>query len=180
MKKSIIIWSVLGGLTLIVITGIVLFLCVLYPIKHKEIILKYAEIYKLEPALVCSVINTESGFNKAAVSNAGAKGLMQLMPNTAQEISEKLGVRDYVEEMLYSPEVNIRFGCFYLSYLIEMFGGNINNVVAAYNAGYNKVNEWLNNEEYCENGTIKNPPIEETNNYVKKIHSNLAVYKNRI
>lgn len=165
---------------MLAIIFVVVFFCVLYPLKHKNIILKYASIYKLEPCLVCAVVNTESGFKSNAVSSAGAVGLMQLMPETAQEIAEKLNVENYTPDLLFSPEVNIRFGCYYLNYLWNMFNGNLNNVVASYNAGFNKVNEWLKNEEYATNGEIKNPPIEETKNYLKKIKTNLKVYEHRI
>lgn len=180
MKKSFIIWGIIGLISIIVIISIILFLYVIYPVKHKDLINKYAKIYKLNSSLVCSVINVESNFNKDAVSKVGAVGLMQIMPETAREIAGKLGVDDYVDEMLFAPDINIRFGCYYLSYLSNMYNGNLVNVVAAYNAGFNNVNEWLKNENYSNNGTITNPPFEETKNYLKKINKNLSVYEKRI
>ncbi len=178
MKKQL--WLVVVGLVIIsiIIFGLI-FWYVLYPVKHRMIIEKYSEIYALPPELICSVINTESNFNKTAESKVGAKGLMQLMPNTAQEIANKLQVKNYTDEMLFSPDINIRFGCYYLSYLLNMYNGNLVNTVAAYNAGFNKVNLWLNSLEYSVNGEVINPPIAETKNYISKILTALKVYKVR-
>lgn len=178
MKKQL--WYVVVGLVLVsIIIFVLIFWYVIYPVKHRTIIEKYSEIYNLEPELICAVINTESNFNKMAESKVGARGLMQLMPNTAEEIADKLMVKNYTAEMLYSPDINIRFGCYYLNYLLNMYNGNLVNTVAAYNAGFNKVNLWLTTEEYSLNGEVINPPISETRNYISKILTALKVYKVR-
>ena len=179
MKKSIIIAGVVSALAVIICVMVVLFYCVLYPVKYKSVIEKYAQVFNLDPVLICAVINTESGFKTDAVSAVGAKGLMQIMPSTAAEIAEKLGVSSFNEELLFVPEVNIRFGCYYLKYLLTMFNGNIVNSVAAYNAGFNKVAEWLKTTEYVSGESVVNPPIIETKNYVKKVSSAIKVYNFR-
>lgn len=180
MKKNVILISAMFILIVVVSVMIILFLVVLFPIKYKPTIEKYAQIYNIKPEVVCAVINIESGFDKNATSKVGAIGLMQIMPDTAEEIAEKLGVKNYSKELLYAPETNIRFGCFYLNYLCNMFNGNLTNAVAAYNAGFNKVKGWLQSDEYSNNGVVTNPPITETKHYIRKFENNLSVYETRL
>lgn len=101
---------------------------------------------------------------------------MQLMPETSKEIAQKLGEK-FSEEELFNPETNIKFGCYYLGYLLNKFSGDITNAVASYNAGFNRVISWLNNPQYSSNGKLTNIPVLETKNYVKKVNRNLCVYK---
>jgi soluble lytic murein transglycosylase-like protein len=116
---------------------------------YDALIVKYATSYKLEPALIRALIKAESNFNPRAVSSKGARGLMQLMPQTAL----RYGVRN-----IFDPEENIAAGVIYLSDLLEMFKGNIALALAAYNAGENLV------------ARIKRiPPYPETQTYVAKI-----------
>ncbi len=180
MKKNVVLISLMFGLIVFVSVIIILFLVVLFPLKYKPVIEKYSQIYNLKPEVVCAVINVESGFNKNATSKVGAIGLMQIMPETGREIAEKLKIENYTKELLYSPEINIRFGCFYLNYLLNMFDGNLTNAVAAYNAGFNKVMAWLESEQYSKNGVVVEPPISETKHYIRKFENNLSVYENRL
>ncbi|MBQ2864514.1 MAG: lytic transglycosylase domain-containing protein [Clostridia bacterium] len=179
MKKNIIVVSVITAVVLLLGLSAILFWYVMYPVKHKNVIQKYCNVFNLEPSLVCAVINTESGFNKNAVSAVGAKGLMQLMPSTATEIATKLNVANYTEEMLFTPDTNIRFGCYYLNYLLNMYNGNVTCAVAAYNAGFNNVNSWLENSQYSTNNQLTNIPVAETKNYVKKVYSAIKIYNFR-
>ena len=114
-----------------------------------SIVKSIASVYGIDPLLIMAVIREESGGNTKAVSSAGAKGLMQLMPGTASE----LGVSDP-----FNPVQNVHGGIAYLSYLINLFKGNIPFALAAYNAGPNAVKAY---------GGI--PPYPETRNYVKNI-----------
>lgn len=180
MKKKIILYCVIGLLIGVVVVGVVVFNYVIYPIRYKNLVEKYANVYKLDQSLVYSVIKVESGFNKNAVSNAGAKGLMQLMPETADEIARKLNVQNFTYEMLFSPDTNIRFGCYYLNYLLNIFNGNVTNALAGYNAGFYKVSLWLENSNYSQNGTVTNPPIKETQNYIKKVNTAIKIYNKKL
>jgi soluble lytic murein transglycosylase-like protein len=117
--------------------------------KYNPIIDKYSDLYRLDPDLVRSVIQTESGFNPRAVSRKGARGLMQLMPGTAA----RLGVRNS-----FDPEDNIEAGTRHLRTLLDTFDNNLVLSLAAYNAGENLVQRI---------GKIPNYP--ETHSYVRKI-----------
>ena len=105
-------------------------------------------------------------------------GLMQVMPETGQWISQKMGREDYAQERLFEPEYNIRLGCWYLSYLDEKFGGDPVKVLAGYNAGPNRVIGWLENPEYSSDGkSLEKIPFAETDNYVKKVQQSYEIYR---
>ena len=127
---------------------------------YDDIISNAALIYGVDPLLIKAVIKTESNFDPYAVSNKGACGLMQLIPETAA----RFGVSD-----VYDPKANIYGGTQYLSWLMAYFQGDLELVLAAYNAGENAV------EKY--NRQI--PPYKETINYVKKVFKFLDYYKSR-
>ena len=114
-----------------------------YPLYYTDIILRISAEYNLSPALVAAVIRNESSFRPAAESAVGAKGLMQLMPDTAEWIAHKLRMDDYSPERLTDPEINIRFGCWYLNYLCSLFHSDPLCVVCAYHAGQGEVSSWL-------------------------------------
>ena len=145
-----------------------------YPLGYKEYVFCYADEYGLERALVFSVIKTESDFNKDAVSNKGAIGLMQIKVQTAKYIASKLGVKEFD---LYSAKTNVQFGCYYLRYLIDRFK-NVETALVAYNAGEGRVSEWLKNEEYSSDETnLKVVPYSESKNYLRKIKKSFAKYE---
>ena len=148
-----------------------------YPIKYEQEIYSYSKDYGVNPDLVASVINVESGFNKDRVSNKGAIGLMQLMPKTAQWVAEKLG-ENYQKEYLFNPQTNIKYGTYYLSYLINYFSDE-NLAICAYNAGMGNVNEWLKTENFYGNKKILAVPFKETQNYYNKVLKNKRYYKNK-
>ena len=167
----------------IVLTFVIVFTIVgaaivyLYPIKFKNQILTYSKEFDLEPSLIASIINVESGFNANSVSGAGAMGLMQLMPSTAIEIADKLNVSDFKIKDLLNPDINIRFGCYYVDYLSKIYNNNLVNVLAGYNAGLNNVNVWLINNKYSEDGIeITKTPFKETNDFIKKVQNNHKIY----
>lgn len=147
-----------------------------FPLEYEEIILHCSKKYDLQPEVIASVINVESGYRKSAHSSKGAVGLMQILPSTADWISNKIGVNF---EDLYSPEVNIEFGTYYLSYLIECFG-DVDLAICAYNAGQGNVNRWLSTEEYsCDGKTLNRIPFKETREYLAKVKKNIKIYKNK-
>jgi hypothetical protein len=124
---------------------------VVFPKDYSQYIRKAASKYDLEPELIRAVIKTESNGNHRAVSRKGAKGLMQLMPSTANDMNVSNP---------FDPEENIEGGSRYLKYLLERFNGNMTLALAAYNSGPGTV------ERY---GNV--PPIMETRQYVKRIYS---------
>lgn len=137
-----------------------------FPLKYESTIVKYAGEYGLDPYFVCAMIDTESDFNEDAVSEDGAQGLMQIMPETSEWIAGKLAVSDYD---IFDPDTNIMFGCWYLRFLKDRFSGEEQLMIAAYNAGHNKVEQWLA-EGYSKDGTkLDEIPYEETKKYVDKV-----------
>ena len=153
---------------------------ILFPIDNYDIIKKYSDAYDLDPALVCAVINTESGFNPNAQSAKGAKGLMQLMDDTASWIAPQVPIENFNVFRLKEPELNIQLGCWYLDYLRDRFDDDLTLMVAAYNAGSGNIAKWLEDESYSKDGkslSLKNIPYRETQHYVIKIQVNRLVYK---
>jgi len=127
---------------------------------YDNIVNNAAVIYGVDSALIKAVIKTESNFDTNAVSNKGACGLMQLIPETAA----RFGVKD-----VFDPKANIYGGTQYLSWLMTYFKGDLELVLAAYNAGEHAVEKYNN----------QIPPYKETINYVKKVFKFLDYYKSR-
>lgn len=148
-----------------------------YPLKYEHQIALNADLYGIDPYLVAAVIRTESGFDPQAVSSAGARGLMQLMPETGQWIASKLDVSEYTDDLLFQPDINIQFGCWYLSFLEDRFDGKHDLVAAAYNAGHNRVSEWLGDESISTEGELTNIPYRETSKYVARVSDAEQKYK---
>ena len=147
------------------------------PIKYEEYVTKYSMEYNIDKYLVYSVICAESGFDKDAQSRVGAKGLMQLMPETASWLNDKYKL-NLDTENLFDAQTNIRLGCCYLSYLMGRFDNEVLLVLAAYNGGEGNVKKWLNDDKYSKDGkTLYYIPYEETRNYVKKVSTYFKLYK---
>lgn len=123
-----------------------------YPLEYRDLVEKYAAEYNLQPAFVTAIIRNESSFQPLAVSSVGARGLMQLMPDTAEWIAGKLKMTGYSFERMYDPETNIRFGCWYLNYLSSMFRGDPICVACAYHAGQGTVTSWLSDPLISDDG----------------------------
>lgn len=140
-----------------------------HPIKYEELVEKYSRQNGLDKYLVYAVIKTESGFDPGAVSNVGARGLMQIMEDTFDWVKFKLGDEDTRYLEMYDPDTNIRYGCWLLGYLYKEFG-NVEAAMAAYHAGRGQVNEWLSDERYSSDGVhLDEIPISDTAHYVQKI-----------
>lgn len=152
---------------------------VLYPIKYIECIEEYSAEYGIDPYLVMSIIKTESNFDGNAMSDKGASGLMQITRPTAEWIACKLGMEDFsYEKNITDPEINIRMGSYYIAYLAEMYEGDDELAIAAYNAGFNNVDSWLLKEEYSKDGkTLDKIPFPETERYLNKVKNNYRIYK---
>ena len=149
-----------------------------YPRKYEEFVVKYAAEYGLPEKLIYSVIKTESDFDPGAVSYATppALGLMQLTEETYEWVSSKLGETPSAFD-IYDPDVNIRYGAWYLSYLYGRFD-SLEVALAAYNAGPGNVSKWLESSEYSSDGeTLDHIPFKETRNYVAKVTKAMEIYE---
>ena len=150
----------------------------IYPIKYENYVEKYSKQCNVDPLLVYSIIKAESNFKSSAKSSSGAQGLMQIMEDTAKELSEKLENDSDIEIDLYDEEKNIMYGTEYYSYLLSHYNGTINLALAAYNAGIGNVDRWIKDGIIKEDGSnIENIPYKETNMYVRKILNNYTMYK---
>jgi soluble lytic murein transglycosylase len=112
-----------------------------YPLRYEQVVRGHARNYRLNPALLAAVIYTESKFDANARSNAGAIGLMQLLPGTAKGIAIRTGGKRFVISDLYVPELNVRYGAWYLRHLLDRYGDE-RTALAAYNAGQANVDRW--------------------------------------
>jgi soluble lytic murein transglycosylase len=151
---------------------------VFYPLPHQELVFSEAREHNVDPYLVFAIIRAESKFQSSAESAKGAKGLMQIMPETGAWIAEQNRIEDFKLDDLHKPEVNISFGCWYLHSLSREFDNNLPLTVASYNAGRGKVQEWLVNGTWNgERDQINKIPFPETRQYVINVLKNYEAYK---
>ena len=139
-------------------------------------VLGAAESFGVSPAIVLAVIRTESDFYPRALSPVGAIGLMQILPETFAYLRDEHLKENLSDEALWEPEVNVRYGTYYLSYLFERFH-NWPVALAAYNAGPARVEAWLKDPSYSKNGVLTDIPYKETSDYVKKVSFLIKIYE---
>jgi len=113
-----------------------------YPLHYKAIVRGHARNYHLNPALLAAVIEVESKFRADAKSSSGAIGLMQILPSTSHGIAVHTGGSSFRTEDLYNPEINVRYGAWYLRHLLDKYDDE-RTALAAYNAGQDNVDRWL-------------------------------------
>lgn len=149
-----------------------------FPKGFEERVKFFSRKYALDEFLVYSLIREESHFDREAVSVSDARGLMQLLPSTALETAPKAGLSNFQASQLFSPDINLELGCYYLSWLLEIFEGNFAISLAGYNGGPTSAKTW-----HEKNGTldidefIEEIPFEQSRNYVKKIIRSYAAYE---
>lgn len=150
----------------------------LYPLDpYRQIIFQWSQEYGLDPYLVAAVIRQESKFQPNATSYQGARGLMQILPETGRWAAEQMGVA-FRPEMLYEADYNIRMGCWYLAHQLKQFRGGIVPALAAYNGGQRNVREWLSEERWTgEEHTIDQIPFPETRHYVRRVMQSYERYQ---
>lgn len=159
---------------LLAVGGFFAYRALAYPIKYEEYVFYYADEFGVDRALVFSVIKSESGFDKNAVSSKGAVGLMQITSATGEYIADLLGEKNFD---LTNENTNIKYGTFYLRYLLNKFV-DVETALSAYNAGEGNVNKWLSNREYSANGkTLDKIPYAETQRYVEKTYKSFTKYQ---
>lgn len=148
-----------------------------YPLPYRDIIFAHAEAVDIDPYLAMAVIRVESKFRPHAQSIRGARGLMQLMPDTAQWVAQQMG-EEFHPDMLFDVEYNTKIGCWYLAKLIKDFEGNLPLALAAYNGGPTNVKQWLNEGKW--NGDVDRLhqiPFAETREFVEKVLDGYETYR---
>jgi soluble lytic murein transglycosylase len=139
-----------------------------YPLHYRPIVTGHARNYHLDPALLAAVIDAESKFRAHARSSSGAIGLMQLLPTTAHGIAVHTGGTRFRTSDLYDPELNVRYGAWYLRHLLDRYGDE-RTALAAYNAGQRNVDDWL-----ASGSGVRFP---ETRAYVKHVERLKSIYR---
>ncbi len=144
------------------------------PLRHEDIIRQQASDKKLDPALIAAVIYAESRFVSGRTSTAGAEGLMQITPDTAQGIAKRSGGTAFVLEDLATPQVNIAYGSYLLRELLDRYDGDVAAALAAYNAGPGKADQWGGSAL-----RVEDIPYPETRLYVQKVLAAQREYRTK-
>jgi soluble lytic murein transglycosylase len=141
------------------------------PLRHEDIIRQQAERFDLDPALIAAIIDEESGF-RDQTSDAGARGLMQITPETADTIETLSGGETFVYDDLADPDLNIRYGTFYFRHLLDRFEGNEVAALAGYNAGPETAAAWGGADL-----EIDDVQFEDTRAYVEEVLEKRGEYR---
>lgn len=177
-----------GLVTAVVLLGISAGICVclpyamktyVYPEKYKSYVERYADENQLDPYFIYAIIKTESNFNPEAVSNVGARGLMQMMEDAFDWVKFRMNSDDGAEYSdMFDPDTSIRYGTYMIGLLYQEYQDEAT-VIAAYHGGRNTVNQWLKNPDYSKNGkTLDEIPSKTTAHYVYKVMKAYQGYKN--
>jgi soluble lytic murein transglycosylase len=149
------------------------------PLRHEDIIRQQARQKDLDPSLVAAIIYQESKF-RDQTSHAGARGLMQITPQTAEFIARRSGGTAFSQEDLAKPQINISYGSYYLRYLLDRYDGNTELALAAYNAGETNVDRWVREaggrDKFDRTDDI---PFPETRHYVENVFELRGDYRSK-
>ena len=148
-----------------------------FPLGFSEHVSRFSRRYGLDEFLVYSLIREESRFDETAVSVSDARGLMQLLPSTAEEVARKTGMLRFQVSRLFSPDVNVGFGCYYVKWLLGRFGGNVAVSLAGYNGGPTNAEKWYGRGELPLDEFVEEIPFEQSRNYVKKVLASYGAYE---
>ena len=150
----------------------------LFPRPYWSDLKRFSVANGLDPYLVASLIRQESEFNPVAVSRANAVGLMQLLPRTGKLVAHQVAMKRYSPSQLYTAPVNLELGTRYFRGMVDKFGGSFEQALAAYNAGDNRVEEWMGQGKYRDAAEfVESIPFTETREYVQAIMRNASVYR---
>jgi soluble lytic murein transglycosylase len=150
----------------------------LFPRPYWPDLKKFSVANGLDPYLVASLIRQESEFNPLAVSRANAVGLMQLLPKTGKLVAHQEGVKRYAASQLFTPAMNLQLGTRYFRGMVDKFGGSFEHALAAYNAGSDRVEDWMGQGPYRDSAEfVETIPFTETREYVQAIMRNANVYR---
>ena len=144
------------------------------PLRHEDIIRQQAQDKRLDPALIAAVIYAESRFAENRTSPAGARGLMQITPETAADIARTSGGVAFTTEDLATPQVNIAYGSYQLRHLLDRYDGDVAAALAAYNAGPGKADAWGGSGL-----RVRDIPDPETRAYVERVLEAREQYRTR-
>lgn len=148
----------------------------IYPLNYADEIAKYCEEFAVDPYLIAAIIKVESDYKPDVISKKGARGLMQLMPDTAKWIAENIKMENFDIKMLDEPELNIKMGTWYFSSLLKEFDNDTTLALAAYNGGRGNVARWVKSG-YFADGSGDKIPFEETKCFIKKVKKAHRWYK---
>lgn len=148
-----------------------------FPQKYSAEISSACKKFEVDEAIVYSIINIESHFDKTALSNKGAVGLMQILPSTADGLAKELSLQEFD---LKNPQDNILLGTYYIKLLCKRFE-NLKTALCAYNAGPSNVSLWLKDKEKSQDGkNLQNIPFSQTQKYVEKFEKNFKYYSHKL
>lgn len=150
----------------------------LFPKAYWTDLRRFSELNGLDPYLVASLIRQESEFNAAAISRANAVGLMQLLPKTGKTVAKQVKLKKFSAPQLYTPAVNLELGTRYFRDMVDKYNGQFEYALAAYNAGSDRVEDWLSQGHYRDaQEFVESIPFTETREYVQAILRNANVYR---
>ncbi|MCF6807933.1 transglycosylase SLT domain-containing protein [Thiotrichales bacterium 19S9-12] len=149
-----------------------------FPLAYKSDILRYTNKYKINPGWVWALTRQESHFNPKATSGVGARGLMQLMPSTADYIASKYNIPYSDSSELYKPKINLELGIANLSHVYQQFNESVVVATAAYNAGYGNAKSWLPEHRLKASYWIETVPFLETRTYLRRVLTYSIIYEN--
>lgn len=167
MVKFILLLVFLGAIALF---GIHTALKWLYPVEYEDEVAAYSRQFNVDPLLVTAMIKVESAFDPDAVSRSGARGLMQIMPDTGEWVAGQMGMESFDINRLFDPETNIQIGVWYFASLRRQFNDNVVLALAAYNGGRGNVAQWIDRDIWSgEEEDLEDIPFPETRAYVRKV-----------
>lgn len=150
----------------------------LFPMPYRQMIFGESAHSGLDACLVAAIVKTESDFNPGAVSVKGARGLMQIMPETGRWVAGKKGLQGFEPDLLFNPEYNVKIGVWYVAELYREYRGDTVLVLAAYNAGRGNVEKWLEQQSWTgERDSIDQIPFPETRQFIRKVLFYQQVYR---
>jgi soluble lytic murein transglycosylase len=150
----------------------------LFPLPYETALNSSARAQSLDPYLVAGLIRQESEFNPQAVSRANAYGLTQVQPATGREYARRAGVEGFTSRRLFDPATNLKIGTTVLKSMLDRRDGSVEQTLASYNAGPNRVNQWLMARTYREPAEfVESIPFTETREYVQAVMRNADIYR---
>jgi soluble lytic murein transglycosylase len=174
--RRILLWGIIVFIGLNAITYMVGRL--LFPLHYRPLLQQYGQQYDVDPLLLAAVIRAESKFFPRAKSEAGALGLMQIVPETGTWVASEMGLADFTPDKLFDPVINVQVGACYLRGLLEEFDEDTVLALAAYNCGRGNLKQWLQTRmEPAVQTSPDDLPYAETRSYVRKVLRNYYWYQ---